>query len=63
MGERWEPIETAPTKTPVWVWLEAWHMQCVAWLEGDQWWAPVLREGRVAIPAPTHWRPLPDPPE
>ena len=59
----WQPIETAPKYEAIWCWLPDWKMQCVAWFDEDEWWSPVRRDARMAIPDPTHWRPLPEPPE
>lgn len=58
----WRPIETAPKGgTRVW----AWHgespcgQDAVYWSTEDESW---MTEDRVMID-PTHWRPLPEPPE
>jgi hypothetical protein len=62
----WQPIETAPTDTPVLVWhpglgMGGWN--CMA--KGDDGtWRETAHDGRVLKEGyePTHWMPLPEPP-
>ena len=62
MSDGWQPIETAPKDQAIWGWVQDWSMQSVAWFADDRWWMPAMFRSRVAIPKPTHWRPLPPPP-
>jgi len=59
----WQPIETEHQDgRDLWAWIPKWKMQCVAWFADGQWWTPTRESGRMGIPLPTHWQPLPDPP-
>ena len=61
----WQTIETAPESAatePLWVWVPEWQMQAMGWARGGQWWGPASKHGRMRIPPPSHWMPLPDPP-
>jgi hypothetical protein len=56
----WQPIETAPRDgTTVLAWCDEWKHARTAWAyESDQWQA-----APPSIFQPTHWMPLPAPPE
>lgn len=62
---RWRPIESAETlllgaKIMVGAWLEDQWVQTLVFRFHDGW----MMENRVMLPwSPTHWRPLPPPPE
>ncbi len=61
----WQLIETAPETadvSPIWVWLPSWRFQTTAWHDEGQWWAPARENGRMRIPPPSHWMPIPAPP-
>lgn len=70
MTQDWQPIETAPKDTKarlVWV-PEIQCIFCVAWQRDSEYpWSgkwTVFGAGRHdAIRRPTHWMPLPEPPE
>ena len=64
----WQPIDTAPKDgTSVLIaFVEKGHPQKPfvgeAEFRGTGWWWPNDYEGGCITPAPTHWMPLPDPP-
>lgn len=72
-GQRWRPIETAPMdgRVPILVTRPDHHPRVVHYMvsieEGDGAWIIARRvgsdPGALVYEAPTHWRPLPDPPE
>ncbi len=56
----WQPIATAPDDTEVLVWDEG-AIDIAIHQDGEQWFGAV---GGIAIePPPTHWMPLPAPPD
>ena len=60
----WQPIDTAPEDTYVLVWCPDYYChECgVAMLHSeDGCWRD--REGYLPLATPTHWMPLPEPPE
>jgi hypothetical protein len=67
----WQPIETAPEKTPILVWVPAdVELRCgggpyrAVKVDGEWFSAAVFSmKGWARAPAPTHWMPLPDPPK
>lgn len=63
---QWQPIQTAPKDGTVWAFNG--EQGVMAWSEGDGWalwvWADALLSDVDPAPAqPTHWQPLPAPPE
>jgi hypothetical protein len=63
MGDGWQPIETAPDDTPVWVNLvecDGDTEQCIAVQFNDEWTDQFRHE--IELPV-THWMPLPEPPK
>ncbi len=56
----WLPIETAPRDgTTVLLWAAGWRNPLTGWTYGaDDW-----QDLRAAGSPPTHWQPLPPPPE
>ena len=60
---RWRPIETLPDTDEALVWCPDWEQHTIGWKEGDKWWMPA-EDGDVSeIPTPSHWLPLPPPPD
>lgn len=58
----WQPIETAPKETPVLIWNGEWVLIGEQW--GDTPWSEWGNEADALNGRqPTHWMPLPDPPE
>lgn len=60
----WQPIETAPEDTYVLVWCpDYFGSECgIARLQSwDNYW--MAFEGYLPLATPTHWMPLPNPPE
>ena len=69
----WQPIETAPRDgTHIWVYME--ECQIEAWWDGEEWYCVRLAlhgcgycswrdHASSRDDAPTHWMPLPDPPQ
>jgi hypothetical protein len=58
----WQPIETAPRDGKrVLVWHRHWYAPSTGQWYGD-WWGLVYAVGPFAS-QPTHWMPLPSPPE
>lgn len=63
----WKPMDTAPHDKRVMVW-SGQEMYCAHWAQnpmtGDEAWivAELGTEGDQALVKPTHWRPLPLPP-
>ncbi len=39
-----------------------WFVICGTWFEDGQWWMPARKNGRIGCPPPSHWMPLPEPP-
>lgn len=69
-GTRWRPIETAPRDgTPVLTYLPPLPHQTVGWINIQKWkgdkagWISVGKPKRRTNFQPTHWQPLPTPPE
>lgn len=74
----WQPIETAPKKGPVDLWLIHSHASprrepAAYWCNRDPldpedkagcegWWLPLMEKFAHEIGTATHWRPLPEPP-
>lgn len=64
VGQGWQPIETAPSgpvlvawsHQPTWVPQSAYRRADGEWTEADG-------DGRAMYSTPTHWMPLPSPPE
>jgi hypothetical protein len=58
----WQPIETAPRERDFLAWDGKWvFMCCVGWYEDGK---PVFVDsGNYLARKPTHWQPLPPPPE
>lgn len=64
---KWRPIETAPKDgTEIDLWHEGDRIADAYW-KGGRWWAPNFDydgcDGVIGGPPPTHWMPLPAPPE
>lgn len=62
--DQWQPIETAPTTTPVLVWDEYWLMR-IGYLKLDGYWvtdSPCFEDIETIL-NPTHWKKLPKPPK
>ena len=68
----WQPIETAPLNTPILVWLESENIQKISQqivlLQhehlGEKWWETTDRLDQLSLDlTPTHWMPLPPPPQ
>lgn len=58
---KWRPIETAPDDTYILCWGPTFEFMCELKKVGNQWW-----DGSNYLPLnehPTHWLPLPPPPE
>lgn len=56
----WQPMETAPLRQPVLLWLPEWGESAIGYLNGN---GEVVIDGEAcAIEAATHWMPLPAPP-
>jgi hypothetical protein len=55
----WRTMDSAPDNDGIWAYIPDYNMQCVAWFAEDRWWTPARENGRVAIPSPSHWMPLP----
>ena len=61
MSSGWLPIETAPNGVPVLVASSKWIFPEVGMIDGfGIWYAPL--DGSDYAPQPTHWQPLPEPP-
>lgn len=67
LEQQWQPIDTAPTLQDVLVFNYASEDAIVAVFDGENWhtgWEPLLRDaGKLMKLIPTHWMPLPKPPE
>lgn len=68
-GEEWQPIETAPRDGPaILAIFENFEAKlilvCIRWIE-DMWVAGRCEGGKISciVRSPTHWRPLPAPPQ
>lgn len=61
----WQPIETAPNKKDVLLYRCGYPL-CIAgrFFNGEEWgWATIERPDDWIEGEPTHWQPLPEPPE
>lgn len=60
--EKWQPIETAPTDIRVLVFVPIKHHRLVIALQTE--WGLWLNEAYTPMPyPPSHWMPLPEPPQ
>ena len=63
----WQPIETAPLCTTVLVWDGRDVQAATKTASFGYWWADFdlgdQENGHTMTPQPTHWMPLPEPPE
>ena len=61
----WQPIETAPYCERVLILFDNGHIEDATIHEGSdgRGWSYCLFDGETMIDKPTHWMPLPDPPE
>lgn len=63
----WQPIDTAPTHTPVLVYFNDGLFEVAKWNaddEGDHgWWTNDGLDFNYGQDRPTHWQPLPEPPQ
>ena len=72
MGEEnrtvgWQPIETAPKDRPIIAWAEDWpHPKSIRWHSPWKEWVAssvVIHFDWSEVSKPTHWHPIPAPPE
>ena len=60
----WRPIDTYhPGTDPKHVLLSGRYANCVAWVDVGYWMRYSSRFAGRQLDPPTHWQPLPDPPE
>jgi hypothetical protein len=57
----WQPIETAPNSTPCLVISDGWAWPCIGYFDGFNWRDNTSQ--KTFMIGPTHWMPLPEPPE
>lgn len=63
---RWRPIETAPDRQEIMIYMEEQELVCTATRDGNNWWFTVGNGDIYEIDYPiyiTHWMPIPQPPE
>lgn len=60
--QAWMPIDTAEEAVGLLLWVPEWACVAVGWYDEYHWWMPVMETGRMPLPQPTHWMPLPEPP-
>lgn len=62
---KWQPISTAPKDGTDILGYDGYQMTTVTWFEIGKWWS-LVAPGSYAEDSewtPTHWMPLPEPPE
>lgn len=61
----WQPIETAPADKPVLVWFERFGMSYNVMRRDGEGWVEAVDDGRRLKDGyePSHWMPLPAPPQ
>ncbi len=60
---KWEPIETTPNEVAILVYRDDGSIELVPADDNDYRWIPYTWTPKRGIAHPTHWMPLPPPPE